>query len=90
MVTSQAPPPGNLSLAALEGVLISAETEDLLREAWKKSIPRQFANDGKNRNPYCARQSERHTSCSIIAPTPSREMLDVFFTALRFREGVNG
>lgn len=66
--------------------MISDATWDLYRERWRESIAPQYRYRAKIRL-SSANSEDRHTSCSIIAPTPAKEMLDVFLTTLKHREG---
>ena len=56
--------------------MISGEVEELLREAWFRSIPVQFraGEEGESRN-----GSNRHLSSALMLPPPPKPILDRFF-----------
>ena len=56
--------------------MISGEVEELIREAWFRSIPVQFRarEEGESRN-----GSNRHLSSALMLPPPPKPILDRFF-----------
>ena len=56
--------------------MISGEVEELVREAWFRSIPVQFRarEEGESRN-----GSNRHLSSALMSPPPPKSILDRFF-----------
>jgi hypothetical protein len=70
------PTKGRPERDSLEFDVSSGEVEELLREAWFRSIPMQFRarEGGESRN-----GSNRHLSSALILPPPPKPILDRFF-----------